>query len=85
MKSEEEYKFLIFVFKLSGSPNDDIITSYCNEDQLIEIGLDSSKDIDIKIDHKGFHVASVNLQGKFKDKYSVYNRDLSIRKIFGEL
>lgn len=85
MKSEEEYKFLIFVFKLTGSPNDDIMTSYCNEEQLVEMGLDPSKEMDIKMDHKGFHVASVNLQGKFKDKYTGYNRDLSIRKIFGEL
>jgi len=85
MKSEEEYKFLIFVFKLSGEPNDNIMTSYCNEYQLIEMGLDPTQEMDIKIDHKGHHVAFVNLQGKFKDRFSTYNRDLSIRKIFGEL
>lgn len=85
MKSEKDYKFLIFVFKLTGGPNDDIMESYCNEEQLMELGLDPSKDMDIKIDHKGFHIASVNLHGKFKDKYPTHNRDLSIRKILGDL
>lgn len=86
MKSEEkEYKFLIFVFKLDDGPNSEIMESYANEYQLIKLGLDPSKDMDIKIDHKGYNIASVNLTGKFKDKYPQYNRDISLRKLFDEL
>jgi len=86
MKSEEkEYKFLIFVFKLDVGPNSEIMESYANEEQLIELGLDPTKDMDIKIDHKGYNIASINLSGKFKDKYPHYKRDLSLRKLFNEL
>ena len=86
MKSEEkEYKFLIFVFKLDDGPNSEIMESYVNEEQLIELGLDPSKDMDIKINHKGYNIASVNLTGKFKLKYPHHKRDLSLRKLFDEL
>ncbi len=87
MKSEDlkEYKFLIFAFKLDVGPDSDIMESYANEEQIIQLGLDPSKDMDIKIDHKGYNIASINLNGKFKDKYSHYKRDISLRKLFDEL
>ena len=86
MKSERGYKFLIFVFKLTGGPNDDIMESYCNEEQLMELGLDPSKDIDIKLDHKGYHLISINLfTSKYKDKFTSEYRDLLLGKLLGDL
>lgn len=86
MKSEE-YKFLIFAFKIDEGLSDGIIESYATDSQMIDIGLDPSKDMDIKIADNidDYNIVSINLQGKYKDKYVGHNRDLSIRKIFGEL
>lgn len=85
MKSDlDDYNFLIFVFKLDTIDND-IIQSYATHDQLVQIGLDPSRDMDIKINHKGYNICSVNLSGKFKDKYLHYKRDISLCKLFDEL
>lgn len=78
-------KYLIIVFGISGKPEDHIF-SYATPDEMVELGLDPTKSMDIKLNFReNTHVVSLDLSSEEGSKYKDYRRDLNLRKILGEI
>lgn len=84
MNSDKKYLIIVFV---SGKPEGHIF-SYATSDEMVELGLDPTKSMDIKLNFReNTHVVSLDLSSEEgrRSKYKDYRRDLNLRKILGEL
>ena len=78
-------KYLIIVFTVTGKQEDNIY-SYASQEEMVELGLDPSKSLDIKLNFKeNIHVVSLDLISKEAEKHKEYRRDFNLRKILGEI
>ena len=83
----EDFKYLVIFLTdvIVDGLDDNIVFAYANVDNLIEIGLDPNRDMDIHIDiDRKLHYISINLYSKYGEQYKDFVRDLNLRKILDD-